>query len=150
MFAGSCIGVIGLVIALEFLRRVQREYNRLINRQDDDAATAALVAGRASTTSVDEHNPAKVPHANVATILSHDLPTTRVQADRMTLLRRQLVRALLHMMQFGVAYIIMLIAMSFNGEYSSEDESFCFQLTLGDRIHHHLYSYRRLPRIIYF
>lgn len=38
MFAGSCIGVILLVISLEFLRRSAKEYDRYILRQFQRAA----------------------------------------------------------------------------------------------------------------
>ena len=131
MFAGSCIGVICLVICLEFLRRIQREYNRSIKRQDGDVAAAAttIIARSASTPSEDEHTLNKGSNANVAATRSPTGQSSRmirVQADRMTLLRRQMIRALLHTFQFGVAYILMLIAMSFNGTCANEKRTFEF------------------------
>ncbi|EYE97973.1 high-affinity Cu transporter CTR3 [Aspergillus ruber CBS 135680] len=79
MFAGSCIGVICLVLILEFLRRVGREYD-------------AFIVKRARLR---------------AKFLSPGI-------IRPTLIE-QLIRAALHMLQFAVAYFIMLLAMYFNG-----------------------------------
>nr|ADD92830.1 Tctr2 protein [Trichoderma reesei] len=78
MFAGSCIGVILLVIALEFLRRLSKEYDRFLIKQH--AAPRAVPAFRPSVL-------------------------------------QQALRALLHVAQFSVAYIVMLLAMYYNGYF---------------------------------
>ncbi|KAJ5306730.1 hypothetical protein PENANT_c003G05428 [Penicillium antarcticum] len=91
MFAGSCIGVILLVICLEFLRRLGKEYDRFLLRQDKSKVAA-------SETSQD--SPAKIP--------SFGFRPTVFQ---------QMVRALLHMCQFAVAYFVMLLAMYYNGYF---------------------------------
>lgn len=100
MFAGSCIGVILLVILLEFLRRAGKEYDRRIVQQHlASHASAAPVASSASSDN------SKTPATNTA-------PT--VQKFRPSVLQ-QAIRALLHMLQFAVAYFVMLLAMYYNG-----------------------------------
>ena len=129
MFAGSCIGVICLVCTLEFLRRLSREYDRYI----------ALKGNKGIYTST---NPASRV-LNFASGYSPDKKATTIGATERavggsaskddndddsgplsgvrepTLLRptvsQQAVRAVLHMLQFGVAYFIMLLAMYYNG-----------------------------------
>lgn len=88
MFAGSCIGVILLVMSLEFLRRSVKEYDRFLVRQhgtrkntDGDTSPKGLV--RASTGGVEGVG---------------FRPSVAQQA----------VRAGLHTVQFGVAYFVML------------------------------------------
>ncbi|KAF9884316.1 Copper Transporter integral membrane protein that functions in high affinity copper transport [Aspergillus nanangensis] len=80
MFAGSCIGVICLVLCLEFLRRIGREYDQFIIRRSH-------------------------LRAHTDSVLLPVRPTVVEQT----------VRALLHMLQFAVAYFVMLLAMYFNG-----------------------------------
>ena len=87
MFAGSCIGVVLLVVVLEMLRRAVKEYDRYLVRRHlaarpDDAAKGACAA----------------------------------PGFRPTVLQ-QAVRALLHMAQFAVAYFVMLLAMYYNGYF---------------------------------
>ncbi|KAJ5766323.1 uncharacterized protein N7511_003939 [Penicillium nucicola] len=82
MFAGCCIGVILLVIALEFLRRLGKEYDRFLLRQHK-AKMAAVETGQNSS--------AKIP--------SFGFRPSFLQ---------QMVRALIHMVQFAVAYFVML------------------------------------------
>ena len=103
MFAGSCIGVILLVFSLEFLRRVGKEYDRYIINQYNKYATAS------SSVSSTNHVP-KGPSASAAPT-SCNTPAKRFRPN----VSQQAVRALLHMMQFAVAYFIMLLAMYFNG-----------------------------------
>jgi copper transporter 1 len=101
MFAGSCIGVICLVIALEFLRRSGKEYDRYILREyQKTLATRAVPASSGSST---DHS------KNGATLLTRaaTTPTT----FRPTVLQ-QAIRALLHMLAFAVAYFVMLYAHS--------------------------------------
>ncbi|KAK4216532.1 Ctr copper transporter family-domain-containing protein [Rhypophila decipiens] len=87
MFAGSCIGVVLLVMSLEFLRRSVKEYDRFLLRKYTDRQAA--LSG--------------TPPANCA-----------MPGYRPTILE-QGIRALLHMIQFAVAYFVMLLAMYYNG-----------------------------------
>ncbi|KAL3438212.1 Ctr copper transporter family-domain-containing protein [Aspergillus tetrazonus] len=90
MFAVSCIGVALLGVALEFLRRVSKDYEESLQRQFQRHAIAQL----------DDPLVCGVP-ASVVTYRASPL--------------QQIIRAVLHVAQFGVAYITMLIAMYYNG-----------------------------------
>lgn len=100
MFAGSCIGVISLVFLLEFLRRAGKEYDRYIVKQY--LAPRAPAAPVTSSASSDD---SKTPATNTA-------PTARKFRPSIV---QQAIRALLHMLQFAVAYFVMLLAMYYNG-----------------------------------
>ncbi|GIJ82758.1 copper transporter integral membrane protein that functions in high affinity copper transport [Aspergillus pseudoviridinutans] len=125
MFAGSCIGVICLVICLEFLRRVGREYDAFIVHRarvrNQYLSTTASSQGLTTATDADasaESSPdstrgvqgaaSKAPTQTICSPFEDKTPI------RPTLIE-QLVRALLHMLQFAVAYFVMLLAMYFNG-----------------------------------
>ncbi|KAJ4991387.1 ctr copper transporter [Stagonosporopsis vannaccii] len=102
MFAGSCIGVILLVIALEALRRAGKEYDRyIVNQYLATHASTATVASSASS-------------GNSKTPVTTAGPAPTVQNFRPNILQ-QAIRALLHMLQFAVAYFVMLLAMYYNG-----------------------------------
>ena len=81
MFAGSCIGVILLTMSLEFLRRCVKEYDRYLVRSH----RAAVCGSKTATGS-----PVPVPAGFRPSVF------------------QQAVRAGLHMVQFAVAYFIML------------------------------------------
>jgi copper transporter 1 len=125
MFAGSCIGVILLVIALEFLRRVAREYDSFLVRdaqrnsqyqsqsQFHEPNLAASAAGSSSSA---DHGKAPASTNTVAGAAAAAAPGSGGggASVRPTLVQ-QVVRAFLHMLQFAVAYFVMLLAMYFNG-----------------------------------
>jgi len=105
MFAGSCIGVILLVVLLEFLRRAGKEYDRYIISQH----ARSLVPGPASSASSD-HDHGKTAATSAAAAC------TPVAASKFRPnVFQQAIRAFLHMAQFAVAYFIMLLAMYYNG-----------------------------------
>lgn len=139
MFAGSCIGVILMVMLLEFLRRTAKEYDRLLLRQHQRAMFAE---SSSSGTFTPPPPPPPAPAAPATTCCDggdnadsiesekNDLPksspavttATRApafQTKRTTRFRpnvmQQAIRALLHMLQFALAYFIMLLAMYYNG-----------------------------------
>ncbi|PHH88923.1 hypothetical protein CDD83_6885 [Cordyceps sp. RAO-2017] len=88
MFAATCLGVILLVVVVELLRRLGKEYDALIQRQ------------------------ARRQFANqYADVKSFDTPVVTFRAT----IVQQLIRSLLHALTFGGAYIVMLLAMYFNG-----------------------------------
>ena len=117
MFAGSCIGVICLVCALELLRRLGREYDRYIALQAPASKPSLNVKNSASSSSDTETAaPNSMESGNGSDKrLLFGFPQQRTLA-RPTLLQ-QTVRALIHMVQFGVAYFIMLLAMYYNGYF---------------------------------
>ncbi|GAP90522.2 putative ctr copper transporter [Rosellinia necatrix] len=98
MMAATCIGVFLLVIMLEFVRRVGKEYDHFILRQfrqhlDAQAAMAKMEGDCCSET----------PGARSQTVMFRATPI------------QQLIRSFIHAVAFGIAYILMLIAMAFNG-----------------------------------
>ena len=106
MFAGSCIGIIILVMVLEGLRRASREYDAFITRQ---AASQSLSTPSARTLSDSDSN-RKIPETEINAAAASSAPRVFTPS-----LPQQLIRALLHMCQFAVAYFVMLLAMYFNG-----------------------------------
>ncbi|RXW19971.1 hypothetical protein EST38_g5878 [Candolleomyces aberdarensis] len=84
-FAGSCIGVILLVMSVELLRRLGKEYDGSLYRQFQRRATAS----------------ANGSDGAVLTFRATPL--------------QQLIRAFIHACAFGAAYIVMLLAMYYNG-----------------------------------
>ena len=115
MFAGSCIGVICLVCVLELLRRLGREYDRYIFTQASASQPGPNNSKTLTSSSSDTETGARGSTASGKGLLLGFFPQKQAQA-RPTLLQ-QTVRALLHMLQFGVAYFIMLLAMYYNGYF---------------------------------
>ncbi|KAL9131288.1 MAG: hypothetical protein Q9175_006799 [Cornicularia normoerica] len=121
MFVGSCIGVIGLVLLLEFLRRLQREYDRRIQRE----TTNDPKAGRASSTSMSHTNGSTnsnsvsnvedPPHSALPLLGDWDRSLPLRGPGHAPTVFQQGVRAGIYMLQFSVAYMIMLLAMYYNG-----------------------------------
>lgn len=110
MFAGSCIGVILLVITLEFLRRAGKEYDRYIVAQHLKSLGHNSAAVASSASSDNGANAGKNPLATAASACA----PVAAQRFRPSILQ-QAIRALLHMLQFAVAYFVMLLAMYYNG-----------------------------------
>ncbi|KAI1370514.1 Ctr-domain-containing protein [Hypoxylon crocopeplum] len=104
MFAGSCIGVIFFTMSLEFLRRSVKEYDRYLIRKH---ASAAVHVSISSPKDGDDKDA-----AGASTPVQQGV--VQPGGFRPTVLE-QSVRALLHMVQFAVAYLIMLLAMYYNG-----------------------------------
>ncbi|OCK85691.1 Ctr copper transporter [Lepidopterella palustris CBS 459.81] len=107
MFAGTCIGITLLVMVLELFRRLAKEYDRLI-LQTHIRKTAAKQPSAAANSYEDNNQP-----KNVITISNQNVPVAQIHF-RPTVLQ-QMVRALLHMIQFAIAYLVMLLAMYYNG-----------------------------------
>lgn len=119
MFAGSCIGVIALVLLLEFLRRLQRGYDRLIQQHATKAACASSTPKHDSNSSAKGNSGVSTedpPHSAVP-LLGDDwersLPLRR--SGHVPTVSQQAIRAGIYTLQFSVAYMIMLLAMYYNG-----------------------------------
>ncbi|KAH8882527.1 Ctr copper transporter [Thozetella sp. PMI_491] len=113
MFAGSCLGVVVLVILLEALRRGGKEYDcYLVRMHLDNPAPpigrrmGSLLRAAGNKTSVSTQGGEVAP----------PLPPCAVVPFRPSF-AQQAVRALLHMLQFALAYILMLLAMYYNGYF---------------------------------
>ncbi len=102
-FAASCIGAVLLVVCLEAMRRLSREFERRILQSWRDQAQAQVADG--SSIQKDDHSPLNG---------RGKLSRTTVVMFRASPLQ-QLVRAVFHAAILGLAYIIMLLVMSYNG-----------------------------------
>jgi solute carrier family 31 (copper transporter), member 1 len=101
-FIASCLGVILLVMTLELLRRLSKEYDRYLVRAhlyllSTDKAEASDLLPICSSEASDK-----------------PLISQMKKPFRPNVLQ-QAVRATLLMLQFGLAYLIMLLAMYYNG-----------------------------------
>lgn len=128
MFAGSCIGVICLVCSLEFLRRLGKEYDRYLVRQferrsyqgapselSDERLTNERSYQGAQSEGSDERLTDGRSSGGAKVFSVAAMRRLRRQGTFKPNVVQQFTRALLHMMQFGVAYFIMLLAMYYNG-----------------------------------
>jgi copper transporter 1 len=99
MFAASCIGVAFLVVCLEFLRRLSKEHDAYLHRkfQRHLRLTQAQLAAASTTDYLGE----QTSLSGYATYRASPL--------------QQLCRAVIHGVTLGVAYIVMLLAMHYNG-----------------------------------
>ncbi|KAF3342634.1 Putative fumarate reductase [Verticillium dahliae VDG2] len=99
-FAASCIGVALLTVTLEFVRRLGKEYDALLLRQFHARAAQMAVAAAVEPSCCDDTGAVARPSAP---LIFRASPV------------EQLIRAVLHTTFFGLAYIIMLLAMYYNG-----------------------------------
>jgi copper transporter 1 len=110
MFAGSCIGVILLVILLEFLRRAGKEYDRyLVAQHTRSVGSSDSLSSSSSTAAVADAT--KGPNSSDRAAACNPVVSQPFRPNVM----QQAIRALLHMLQFAVAYFVMLLAMYYNG-----------------------------------
>ncbi|KAF3928998.1 hypothetical protein ABW19_dt0207871 [Dactylella cylindrospora] len=114
IFALSCIGVILLVIGLEFVRRLQREFDRHIIRHAAVARAVGESAGSKKLAEEGSVSPSPIQDKVLNTSASRVARFLRPFNIRPTLLQ-QAVRGFLYMVQFGAAYFVMLLAMYYNG-----------------------------------
>ncbi|KAG5995189.1 hypothetical protein E4U54_002913 [Claviceps lovelessii] len=107
-FAGSCIGVFLLTLSLEMLRRAIKEYDRYLIRQHRSRHQPACLAAAGQET---PPSPGKrsAEAGATTTVAGNVAPSFRPSAPQ------QAVRALLHLLAFFVGYILMLLAMYYNG-----------------------------------
>ncbi|KAF2838268.1 Ctr-domain-containing protein [Patellaria atrata CBS 101060] len=113
MFAGSCIGVILLVMALEFFRRSAKEYDRFLVRQHQRSVLCTCFnSSNSSSTAGETGAAAKVPGPLVA---ERAVCTCGAANGFRPGVLQQIVRAALHMVTFAIAYFVMLLAMYYNG-----------------------------------
>lgn len=105
--AGSYIGVILLVIVLEALRRASREYDAYTCC----AAAAAHPLQAATTRLINDSDWENNKKDTTVQIFAVPISSRGFTPS----LFQQLVRASLHMLQFAVAYFVILLAMYFNG-----------------------------------
>lgn len=119
MFAGSCLGIMFLAIAVEFVRKAHREYDRAIVRQWKEARLreADNNSENNNVSLLSSTDSLKTPgvagsKTGFYSALFHPIP--RRTHFRPTALQ-QLVRSAFYFLQFVGAYFLMLTAMFFNG-----------------------------------
>lgn len=99
-FAGTCIGIFAWVVALQAWMRLHREYDRwIVNR---------WLARGSTEEKTDTYSP-----GSIKTIVSPQYGGV-LKGFRVSLLQ-QLVRAGLYSVEFGAGYLLMLMAMYYNG-----------------------------------
>ncbi|TIA91095.1 hypothetical protein E3P99_01245 [Wallemia hederae] len=101
-FAGTVIGVFFIVVAVEAVRRFGREYDRKIVND--------YRKSQAGSTSIAPEVDAKGDVGPAPVLVG----TGQLKPFRPTL-TQQLIRSLVYFVQYSATYIIMLIAMTFNG-----------------------------------
>jgi copper transporter 1 len=122
----TCVGVVLLVMSLEALRRLAKEYDARIIRQRIAALDAAPENTPSSTTTAapsssddtddDDNNVNKPAAAATSDPLLAAATGAHTATRRFTpTLPQQLLRATFHLLQFAVAYFVMLLAMYYNG-----------------------------------
>ncbi|KAK4140047.1 putative high affinity copper protein [Dichotomopilus funicola] len=116
-FAGTCVGVVLLVIALEALRRLGREYDERIQRGFGERARALAELADGDDEQggfrdeVGGDGDGSSSSSRTRAIARGEPRTVTFRATPV----QQLVRAVIHTATFGVAYVVMLLAMYYNG-----------------------------------
>lgn len=105
MFAATCIGVVLLVMLVEFFRRVGKEYDSFVTRQ---ARRQAAAYRRTAPPTV---RSCQAVEGDAGGALEGYQQTVTVRVT----MAQQAIRALLHAITFAGAYITMLLAMYYNG-----------------------------------
>jgi copper transporter 1 len=134
MFAGTCIGVIGLVMVLEFLRRMAKEYDRRLLGESRAAVPYAI----ASIAGAHQAETAPSPDGSSTKLLAGATGVQRKTQFRLSV-GQQAIRAALHMLQFAVAYFVMLLAMYYNGYI-------IISIFIGAFIGHFVFGWETVPR----
>lgn len=118
-FAGTCIGVVALCMAVELVRRFQREYDRFIYAQHLKRAEAAAAVHNHPSDVSPEGTISKGGATGAAgfnsSFMGKFFATSSTPASFTPSFLQQAVRALFYMFQFAGAYFIMLLAMYYNG-----------------------------------
>lgn len=110
MFAGTCIGVFFWVIAICLVQRLHREFDRYIYRQ---WAEKNGVVGACVPTNVDRDSSMSSPiKGKFASFVAKAGPTSTVFRPNIW---QQFIRACLFTLEFGAGYLLMLMAMYYNG-----------------------------------
>ncbi|ORY57757.1 Ctr copper transporter [Pseudomassariella vexata] len=114
-FAALCLGVITLVILLEFLRRIAKFYDKhLVRKHRLQAGALAIAGGPPNNPNAAESGGGSQDRGSLIA-KNGDGHFVSPHASFQPNAYQQMIRALLHTLQFAVAYWIMLLAMYYNG-----------------------------------
>ena len=122
MFASSCIGLAGLVLLLEFFRRMTREYDRYLVRWNTTQGHS-----QSPSSAFDSESSLQLDGASKGNLAGNRLAEkpANLEPFRPSILQ-QSIRAGLHMLQSGIAYIIMLLAMYYKSSFYNRHFLKCF------------------------
>ena len=120
------MGLVGLVLLREFLNRIQCKYDRhILHRSQRALRRTSRQHSTSNTSSVnwDSHDRGSCddpPHSAIPLPRDEErnlrpLPRRQGYVPNVS---EQAIRAGIHMLQFAVAYMVMLVAMYFNGYFN--------------------------------
>lgn len=121
-FAATCLGTVALVVAVEALRRVGKEYDAHLRR--GFAARVARIAGDSDALDAERASDGAGLDGAAAHLVGDGGVQVcsgggRARRGHVVTMRaspvEQLVRAVIHAATFGLAYVVMLLAMYYNG-----------------------------------
>lgn len=122
MFAAFCIGTFALVIVLECLRRLQRDYDRQLSYHDHHhhhhPSHQQDRPPKFSETDPDSAagNYADVPHSAIPLLHNPWMQQSGLRPrGYLPNAIQQAIRASIYTLQFVIAYTLMLLAMYYNG-----------------------------------
>ncbi|KAK0109732.1 Copper Transporter integral membrane protein that functions in high affinity copper transport [Cadophora gregata] len=95
----ACLGALLLVISLEFLRRIQRQFDQYLRKRNESLQKKAYV----------------LPEEFEEKLLDKATDVEQTKQKISVVVLEQLLRGLIHVAQFSVSYCIMLIFMYNNG-----------------------------------
>lgn len=131
----ACLGSFLLVIALEFLRRFQREFDRHLRARKVTRQDKAYI--------LPEEMEEKIIDKGTGVEAS---ASPGVNERLIMVMLEQILRGLIHMVQFSISYCIMLLFMYSNGMSFSFSVLRTAVLTY-DRIYYRIHHFRRLGRL---
>ncbi|PSR99071.1 ctr copper transporter [Coniella lustricola] len=112
-FAATCIGTILLVMVMEALRRLGKEYDNWILQRFQACAGSNNSFYPSATSSAPNKGFAKGA-AGISVTATGASQQTQAVIFRASL-PQQMIRAIIHAVALGVAYLVMLLVMSYNG-----------------------------------
>ncbi|KAG4444484.1 hypothetical protein IFR05_000075 [Cadophora sp. M221] len=95
----ACLGAFLLVISLEVLHRFQREFDRYLRKRNEFIQAKAYV----------------LPEETEEKLLDKGTDAEQLKRKRVVVVLEQLLRGMIHVLQFSVSYCIMLLFMYSNG-----------------------------------
>lgn len=116
-FAGTCIGVVFLVVLIEFVRRCQREYDRSLLRAWSQR-NHRLSSQTTIASTLDPRYSSLIKKAKTYVLSDPIFPVLRKDMNSSFYtpgIWEQAVRSSFYLLQFAGAYFTMLLAMYYNG-----------------------------------
>lgn len=123
----TCLGSFLLVISLEFLRRLQREFDRYLRTR------------KLTRTEKEYVLPEEMEEKLLDKGTGVEASKGTAGKERPVVVMEQVLRGLVHMVQFSVSYCIMLLFMYSNGMTPSVDACEGKVVLTGDRLCYRIY-----------